>query len=100
MATSIIELNFREIGYQSDALPPVIFKNFPLPASNQRTLGPPHPPDTISPLALRASYDGATEPSLNDAIPAIKLLQSNNTLTQKLAEHDALLFRDLPIHSA
>jgi len=33
-------------------------------------------------------------------ISTVESLQSNNTLTRKLAEHGALLFRDLPIHSA
>lgn len=100
MATPTIEHTFREIGLQSAALPPVVFEAFPLPASNQRTLGPPHPPNTISPLALRASYDGALAPTLDDAILTVESLQTNNTLTRKLAEHGTLLFRDLPIYSA
>ncbi|KAF3034064.1 hypothetical protein E8E12_003755 [Didymella heteroderae] len=100
MATPTIEYTFREIGLQSAALPPVVFEAFSLPASNQRILGPPHSSDTVSPLALRASYHGATVPNLDGAISTVKSLQKNNTLTRKLAEHGTLLFRDLPIHNA
>lgn len=100
MATSTIEQTLREIGLRSAALPPVIFEAFSLPASNQRALGSPHAPDTVSPLALRASYHGDTEPALDHVISTVKSLQSNNTFTQKLAEHGTLLFRDLPIHNA
>ncbi|KAF3032269.1 hypothetical protein E8E11_001779 [Didymella keratinophila] len=100
MGTPTIEYIFREIGFQSAALPPVVFEAFSLPTSNQRALGPPHPPNTVSPLALRASYHGATVTTLDDVIPTVEPLQSNNTLTRKLAEHGTLLFRDLPVHSA
>lgn len=100
MGTPTVDYNFRELGLQSAGLPPVDFETFFLLASNQRVLGPPHPPNTIAPLALRASYDGTTALTLDNAVSAVQSLQSNITLTRKLAEHGTLLFRDLPIHSA
>lgn len=100
MATSTVEQIFREIGFQSAALPRVVFEAFSLPSSNQRTLGDPHSPGTVSPLALRASYHGTVEPTLNDVITTVESLQGQGTLTQKLAQHGTLLFRDLPIHNA
>ncbi|BEI81162.1 hypothetical protein CcaverHIS002_0203220 [Cutaneotrichosporon cavernicola] len=72
------------------------FEPFALPASNQRSLGAPHPVGTLSPLALRPSYPT----TLDGAISRIRSLQSTNTLTSLLARHGALLFRDLPITSA
>lgn len=100
MATSTFDQVFREIVIQSAALPRVVFEAFPLPATNQRTLGYPHAPDTVSPLALRPSYHGIVEPTLGEVITAVESLQSQGTLTQKLAQHGTLLFRELPIHSA
>lgn len=73
------------------------FEPFPLPSSNQRPLGPPHPPNTTIPLALKPSEPNLT---LESAISSIKSLQQTKTLTTLLAKHGALLFRGLPIHSA
>lgn len=78
----------------------LIFEPFTLPSSNQRTLGTPHPPDTVTPLALRPSTHDNVQPSLETAISTIKHLQSSDILTKKLAQHGTLLFRGLPIHSA
>ncbi|KAJ4987274.1 taurine catabolism dioxygenase TauD [Stagonosporopsis vannaccii] len=100
MATSTVEQVFREIGFQSGALPRVVFEAFSLSSSNQRMLGYPHSPGTISPLALHASYHGSIEPTLDEVITTVESLQSQSTLTQKLAQHGTLLFRDLPIHNA
>ncbi len=78
------------------ASPELVFEPFALPASNQRQLGAPHPPGTVTPLALRPS--GPT--TLDGAVERIRALQSTNTLTSLLATHGALLFRGLPIHNA
>jgi hypothetical protein len=75
----------------------VSFEPFDLPQGNQRTLGAPHPPNTVIPLALKP----ATPTSLDDAIATIQSLQANDKiLTKLLATHGTLLFRGLPIHSA
>ncbi|KPI44163.1 Clavaminate synthase-like protein [Cyphellophora attinorum] len=79
------------------------FEPFDLPASNQRTLGEPHQPNTVIPLALQPSnnHTGASSVSLDAAVDTIRTLQQNNgTLTDLLARHGTLLFRGLPIHSA
>ncbi|KAH7072572.1 taurine catabolism dioxygenase TauD [Paraphoma chrysanthemicola] len=78
-----------------------VFESFDLPSTNQRTLGAPHPPNTVSPLALRPSTHGDAAPSLHDAIATIESLQAQDgLLTKQLATHGTLLFRGLPIHSA
>lgn len=79
---------------------PVVFEAFNLPRSNQRLLGPPHPSDTVAPLALRPSYHGNAAPSLAEVISTVESLQSEKTLTEKLARHGTLLFRNLPINNA
>lgn len=77
------------------------FEPFHLPASNQRELGAPHPPGTVTPLALRPSQQGDDKVHLNSVISAIQSLQARDKiLTKQLALHGALLFRGLPIHSA
>ncbi|PVH80151.1 Clavaminate synthase-like protein [Cadophora sp. DSE1049] len=77
------------------------FESFDLPATNQRVLGAPHPPNTVTPLALRPSTHDNAEPSLSTTINTIKALQAQDgILTNLLARHGTLLFRDLPIHSA
>lgn len=49
----------------------VTFEPFNLPASNQRLLGSPHPPDTVNPLALRlAEKEGSA--SLDTIVDTIK----------------------------
>lgn len=76
------------------------FQPFQLPPSNQRVLGPPHPPDTVIPLALRLT-DEKSPPSLDVIVDTIKALQERDrTFTKKLARHGTLLFRGLPIHNA
>ncbi|KAL4935128.1 hypothetical protein BDV06DRAFT_229108 [Aspergillus oleicola] len=71
---------------------------FTLPSTNQRILGPPHPPNTVTPLALIPTSE--SQPSFESAIETIKSLQRTKTLTNLLAKHGTLLFRGLPIHSA
>lgn len=76
------------------------FEPFSLPSTNQRILAAPHSDDTVIPLALRPA--GAEQPTLDAAISTVKSLQTqhNGYLSKKLAAHGALLFRNLPIHSA
>jgi alpha-ketoglutarate-dependent taurine dioxygenase len=75
------------------------FEPFELPSSNQRTLGPPHPRNTVIPLALRPEQ--GAKPSLDEVVDTIKLLQADKGIyTEKLARHGTLLFRNLPIHNA
>lgn len=79
------------------------FEPFDLSAESQRMLGAPHPPGTISPLALRPkTSEGEEGKDLDTVIDAIKRLQTEDggLLTEKLAVHGTLLFRGLPIHSA
>ncbi|KAA8645775.1 hypothetical protein EYZ11_005157 [Aspergillus tanneri] len=78
--------------------PTFTLESFDLPSSNQRLLGPPHPPETVTPLALRPS--DPTPPTLDDIITGIQALQHDHLLTQSLSRHGALLFRNLPIHDA
>ncbi|RMZ85881.1 hypothetical protein DV737_g371, partial [Chaetothyriales sp. CBS 132003] len=81
--------------------PSLSFVPFTLPSTNQRTLGPPHPPGTVIPLALQAVPGLPNEEiSLNSAIETVRTLQKDGILTNLLAQHGALLFRNLPIHSA
>ncbi|KAF1729520.1 Clavaminate synthase-like protein [Beauveria bassiana] len=75
----------------------VTFESFDLPATNQRFLDYPHPPNTQIPLALRPSSDVT---SLETAVSTIKNLQRDGTLTKLLARHGAILFRNLPIDDA
>lgn len=76
---------------------PVAFEPFTLPSSNQRTLGAPHPANTVIPLALKPT----APTTLDDAIDTVKSLQANGkTFTNLLATHGTLLFRGLPISSA
>ncbi|KAF2011341.1 Clavaminate synthase-like protein [Aaosphaeria arxii CBS 175.79] len=79
---------------------PLIFEPFTLPSTNQRILGPPHPPNTVTPLALKPSTPTSTPPTLPTVLSTIRTLQKSHTLTQKLSQHGALLFRDLPITNA
>lgn len=72
------------------------FEPFTLPPTNQRILGAPHPPNTVSPLALRPS----APTTLVEAVDTIRALQRDQTLTSLLAKHGTLLFRGLPIRSA
>ncbi|KAL4895618.1 Clavaminate synthase-like protein [Aspergillus ambiguus] len=77
------------------------FTAFNLPASNQRFLGPPHPRNTVTPLALRPDVQGTKDIDLDDVIKNVKSLQERHGLfTKQLARHGTLLFRGLPIHNA
>jgi alpha-ketoglutarate-dependent taurine dioxygenase len=83
------------------ASPALTFEAFDLPATNQRVLGPPHPENTVIPLALRPSTHDDVKIDLDTAVQTIKTLQAQNGfLTKKLAQHGTLLFRGLPIHDA
>ena len=81
--------------------PSLVFEPFDLPASNQRVLGAPHPPNTVTPLALRPSTHGSVEVDLNTIIETVQSLQAQDgTLTKKLNLRGTLLFRGLPINNA
>lgn len=78
----------------------VSFEPFELPPSNQRVLGPPHPPDTVTPLALRLVNE-ESPPKLDDILDTIKSQQEREgTFTKKLARHGTILFRGVPIRNA
>lgn len=99
MATVVEELQISQLKLDDSSFSPIAFEPFALSASNQRILGPPHPPDTPIPLALRPA-PANTEITLDNVIATIKALQSDGTLTKKLTRHGTLLFRNLPIHDA
>lgn len=87
------------LGSEQKPLAAIQFENFELPASNQRILGPPHPPGTKTPLAFKPSLE-STDITLDAAVTAVQGLQANGILTSQLALHGVLLFRGLPIHDA
>ncbi|RAH75023.1 Clavaminate synthase-like protein [Aspergillus aculeatinus CBS 121060] len=102
MATVTEEI---QIGALSlDGQPPrdlLSFESFELSASNQRSLGPPHPKGTVIPLALRPTLHSTSEITLDSIIATIESLQrQENSLTTQLARHGTILFRDLPIRNA
>ncbi|KAK5800771.1 hypothetical protein VI817_002983 [Penicillium citrinum] len=100
MATTIEQIHIESLHLEGTEPLAVSFQPFNLPASNQRLLGPPHPPDTVSPLALRLTEQDVS-PSLESIVDIIKNLQeSERIFTKKLARHGTLLFRGLPIHNA
>ncbi|KAL2862214.1 uncharacterized protein BJX67DRAFT_391485 [Aspergillus lucknowensis] len=96
MATTVESLNIPSLRLDDETT--ITFETFSLPSTNQRTLGPPHPPNTQLPLALKPSPDSSV--TLDAAISTIKHLQRTKTLTTLLARHGTLLFRGLPITSA
>lgn len=99
MATTTEELQINRLQL-AEPSSLVAFESFDLPASNQRTLGSPHPKNTVIPLALRPTKQDA-KTTLESVIDSIKALQEKDgILTKKLARHGTLLFRDLPIHNA
>ena len=111
MATSVEPLRAHPLPLNGGPLPTLTLEAFDLPSSNQRVLGPPHPPGTVTPLALRPSVSSGgggdhaaeeDEVDLNTAIEAVKHLQAQDggILSRLLARHGTLLFRGLPIHSA
>jgi len=100
MATATEQIHIENLHLEDTETLAVSFEPFNLPASNQRLLGPPHPPDTVSPLALRLTEQDAS-PSLENIVDTIKNLQEREgVFTKKLARHGTLLFRGLPIHNA
>ncbi|KAJ5171179.1 Taurine catabolism dioxygenase TauD/TfdA [Penicillium coprophilum] len=97
MATTTEELQISTLQLKDSV---VKFESFDLPTSNQRILGPPHPKNTVIPLALRPTEADA-KATLDAVVETIKALQEKDgILTKKLARHGTLLFRDLPIHNA
>lgn len=69
-----------------------MFKPFDLPSWNQRQLGPPHPPGTSVPLALKPCQVGVESLSLDETIATVKGLQSKDKRpTTQLALHGGLL---------
>jgi alpha-ketoglutarate-dependent taurine dioxygenase len=95
--TTEIQIEKLQLNDPSSAL--IGFESFELPSSNQRALGPPHPRNTAIPLALRPKK--ATKTSLDQVVSTIKSLQAKDgLLTDKLARHGTLLFRNLPIQNA
>lgn len=93
--------NSASLGPAADATPALAFEPFHLPDTNQRQLGAPHPPGTVTPLALRPSQYGNGKISLDQVIATIKELQGKDKiLSKQLAVHGTLLFRGLPIHDA
>ncbi|KAI5480379.1 hypothetical protein MNV49_000954 [Pseudohyphozyma bogoriensis] len=91
-----IDLGLGGLKLNSDS-PIISFETFDLPASNQRELGYPHPPGTVTPLAFRPSEPDV---SLDSAVATIEHLSKSGILVSKLARHGCLLFRGLPIHNA
>lgn len=103
MATSTIQAGVQALSLDasSSSAAALVFEPFELPTSNQRQLGAPHPPNTVTPLALRPSTHDNIQPDLATVVATIKSLQAQDgILTKKLALHGTLLFRGLPIHSA
>ncbi|KAF2655124.1 Clavaminate synthase-like protein [Lophiostoma macrostomum CBS 122681] len=101
MSTLVATQDVQKLSQNEDESEVVGFEAFSLPSTNQRTLGAPHPKDTVTPLALRPSTIGASPPTLDAAVATIKTLQAQDGfLTKQLARHGTLLFRGLPIHSA
>jgi alpha-ketoglutarate-dependent taurine dioxygenase len=81
--------------------PGVSFEAFDLPSSNQKSLGSPHAPGSISPLALRPVEDEHSPLDLDSTVATIKALQAQDgILTKQLATNGTMLFRGLPIHGA
>jgi hypothetical protein len=98
--TAVDSLNIPSLRLDDDNPSLITFEPFTLPATNQRILGAPHPPNTTIPLALRPSSSPEAPVTLESAISTIKHLQRTKTLTILLSRHGTLLFRNLPIHSA
>ncbi|KAF2703515.1 Clavaminate synthase-like protein [Pleomassaria siparia CBS 279.74] len=101
MTTSIATHKVQHLKLVSGSSSPLVFESFDLPSTNQRTLGAPHQPKTVIPLALRPSTHGDQVADLDAVVNSIKSLQSQDgILTKKLSQHGTLLFRGLPIHDA
>ncbi|EXJ86486.1 hypothetical protein A1O3_03437 [Capronia epimyces CBS 606.96] len=101
MAASVHNVGVHSLKLDDPSSPLVAFEPFELPSTNQRILGPPHPSDTVIPLALKPSTHDNAEVDLDTVVNSIKALQARDgTLTNLLARHGTLLFRGLPIHNA
>ncbi|KAE8142880.1 hypothetical protein BDV38DRAFT_293362 [Aspergillus pseudotamarii] len=101
MTTSVEQLNIPSLHLTDTPSPTITFEPFTLPSTNQRILGPPHPSNTVIPLALRPTEESKKSLTLDSIISTIETLQSRDqTWTKYLARHGTLLFRDLPIHNA
>jgi alpha-ketoglutarate-dependent taurine dioxygenase len=101
MTASVENHSLQSLKLDGGSSPVFVFESFDLPSTNQRVLGPPHPKDTASPLALRPSVHDNAELELHTVIETIKSLQAQDGfLTKKLARHGTLLFRGLPINNA
>ena len=101
METSTIQAGVPALKLDSTQSPALVFESFDLPSSNQRLLGPPHPTNTVTPLALTPLTLDNAQADLDTVIETIKSLQARNgLLTKRLARHGTLLFRGLPIHNA
>ncbi|OGM47980.1 taurine catabolism dioxygenase TauD [Aspergillus bombycis] len=101
MATSIEQLNIPNLHLTDTSSPTITFEPFALPPTNQRILGPPHPSNTVIPLALHPTEDSKQSLTLESIISTIETIQSRDqTFTKYLARHGTLLFRGLPIRNA
>ncbi|KAE8370826.1 hypothetical protein BDV27DRAFT_164986 [Aspergillus caelatus] len=101
MTASIEQLNIPNLHLTDNPSPTITFEPFTLPSTNQRILGPPHPSNTVIPLALRPAEDSKNSLTVDSIISTIETLQSRDqTFTKYLARHGTLLFRDLPIRNA
>jgi alpha-ketoglutarate-dependent taurine dioxygenase len=101
MTTSIAPHDVQQLRLDAQASVPPIFVSFSLPSTNQRTLGEPHPSNTVTPLALQPSSRHGSQTTLDTAVQTVKNFQAKEGLfTKLLAKHGTLLFRGLPIHSA
>jgi len=101
METPTIQAGVQALKHDSPQSPALVFESFDLPSSNQRLLGPPHPTNTVTPLALTPSTLDNAQADFDTVIETIKSLQARDgLLTKRLARHGTLLFRGLPIHNA
>ncbi|KAL3419671.1 taurine catabolism dioxygenase [Phlyctema vagabunda] len=101
MTTSAQQVGSASLKLDNTGPQSLTFESFELPSGNQRVLGPPHPSNTVAPLALRPSGHDDTEVGLDTVVESIRTLQAqNSTLTKQLARHGTLLFRGLPIYNA
>lgn len=99
--TSVKQIGIHSLKFDGALSQLLAFEPFDLPSSNQRVLGPPHPSDTVIPLALRPSTHDDAKVDLDTAIETIKSLQEQDGIfTKELARHGTLLFRGLPINDA
>ncbi|KAF2190052.1 Clavaminate synthase-like protein [Zopfia rhizophila CBS 207.26] len=77
MTTSITDSAVQQLKLDSTSSTALAFESFDLSKSNQRILGARHPPNTVTPLALRPSTHNAT-PDLDTVIRTTKSFQAQN----------------------